>query len=156
MLQWNQSLQQDWSLLDRNVKKKQECFSKYFQATTKRQLAVLTQQAFVLMKTYWRRLEDVFSVTIFRLSRRLEDVLKTSWRRLAKTFWRRLEEVLKTSLEEVLQTRLEDVLEDEELLRWRLPQDVFKRSWKIRNVYWERTARAPQKQIHITFVLKIN
>ena len=133
MLQWNQSLQQDWSLLDRNVKKKQECFSKYFQATTKRQLAVLTQQAFVLMKTYWRRLEDVFSVTIFCLSRRrrlenvlktpCEDVLKASWRSLedifgrglANTSWRRLGRwrivTLKTS-----SRRLQEVLENKKCL----------------------------------------
>ena len=88
----------------------------------------------------WRRLQHVFSVTILRLPRRLEDVLNTSWRRLAKTFWRRLEDVLKTScktswrrlgrrkivtlktswsrledmswrrLEDVLKTRLEDLL----------------------------------------------
>ena len=40
-----------------------------------------------------RRLEDVFSITIFRLPRRLEDILKTSSRRLA----RGLENVFKTS-----------------------------------------------------------
>ena len=40
-----------------------------------------------------RRLEDIFSVTIFRLPRRLEDVLKMSSRRLA----RGLENVFKTS-----------------------------------------------------------
>ena len=55
-----------------------------------------------------RRLEDVFKtcfrnvfVTIFRLPRRLGDVLKTS-----------CEDVLKTS-----RRRLEDVMEDEKLLR---------------------------------------
>ena len=45
-----------------------------------------------------RRLEDVFSVTIFRLPRRLEDglqeVLKTSSRRLQGVFARRLPDVL--------------------------------------------------------------
>ena len=30
-----------------------------------------------VLKTYWRRLQDVFSVTFFCLPRRLEDVLKT-------------------------------------------------------------------------------
>ena len=46
------------------------------------------------VRAYWtgflqdmsfRRLQHVFSVTILRLPRRLEDVLMTSWRHLAKT-----------------------------------------------------------------------
>ena len=45
----------------------------------------------------WRGLQNVFSVTIFRLPRHLENVLKTSWKSLAKTSWRLLEDVLKTS-----------------------------------------------------------
>ena len=52
----------------------------------------------VLVKTYWKRLEDVFSVTFFCLPRCLEDVLKTSWKmswRRLETSWRRLEDVLK-------------------------------------------------------------
>ena len=80
-----------------------------------------SRQTFVLVKTYWRRLQDVFSVTSFCLPirlantswRRLEDVLKTSWRHFRKTYckyvyktssrglgrrkvsrWRRLEDVL--------------------------------------------------------------
>ena len=40
----------------------------------------------------WRRLQNVFSVTILRLPRHLEnisqDVLKTSWRHVLKTSWR--------------------------------------------------------------------
>ena len=48
-----------------------------------------------------RRLQDAFSVTIFCLSRRLEDVIKTpcemSSRRLQDVFARRLQDVLKTS-----------------------------------------------------------
>ena len=46
-----------------------------------------------------RRLQHVFSVTILRLPRRLEDVLQ-----------RCLEDVLKTCLEDVLKTCLEDIL----------------------------------------------
>ena len=53
-----------------------------------------------------RRLEDIFSVTIFRLPRRLEDVLKTFSRRLARD--------------------PQDVLEDVKLLCWRPVEDVFK------------------------------
>ena len=48
-----------------------------------------------------RRLEDVFSVTIFRLPRRLGRrkivTLKTCWRRLQDMSWRRLQDVLKTN-----------------------------------------------------------
>ena len=55
-------------------------------------------------------LQHVFSVTIFRLPRRLESVLKTS-RKDEKLFrWRRLEDVLQTYLGNVLKTCLEDVL----------------------------------------------
>ena len=43
-----------------------------------------------ILKTTWRCLEDAFA-------RRLEDVLKTFWRRLRKTSWRRLGNVFKTS-----------------------------------------------------------
>ena len=82
-----------------------------------------TQQTFVGLKTSWRRLQDmswrrlqqVFSVTILRLSRRLEDVLKTYWRRLAKTSWRCLEDVFKTSRKtswrHVLKTSWRHILE---------------------------------------------
>ena len=88
----------------------------------------------------WRRLQNVFSVTIFRLPRRLEDVLqevlKTSSRRLQDVLedvkllrWRRLEDVLKTCLEDVLKTCLEDVLKTclEDVLKTYL-EDVFKTS----------------------------
>ena len=96
---------------------------------------------------WWRRTEDVFSVTFFCLPRRLEDITarrlaNTSLRRLEdvledvlKTSWKCLEDVLKTSWktfqEDVLQIRLEDVLKTS----WRrlgrrkvLPEDVFKTS----------------------------
>ena len=90
--------------------------------------------------SWWRRVEDVLKTswrclqwTFFCFPRRpantswrhLEDVLKTSWRRLVKKFWKRPGDVLKTSLEGVPETHLEDVLEDEKLLHWRSLQDVF-------------------------------
>ena len=37
---------------------------------------------------YWRRLQHVFSVTILRFPRSLEDVLKTSWRHVLRMSWR--------------------------------------------------------------------
>ena len=66
-----------------------------------------------------RDLQDVFSVTIFRLPRRLQDVLrhfcKASTRRLQDIFARRLQE---------------DVLEDQQIVTlktcWRRLQDVLK------------------------------
>ena len=71
-----------------------------------------------------RRFQDVFSVTIFRLPRRLQDVLqdvfKTSSRRLCKTSSR----------------RLQDVLEDIKLFRWRRVEDVLKTSSRPTNVCW--------------------
>ena len=76
-----------------------------------------------------RCLEDVFSVTIFRLPRRLEDVLR---------------EVLKTSsrrLQDVFVRRLQDVLEDVKLLRWRSVEDVFKTYWRPTNVCWDTIVR---------------
>ena len=77
------------------------------------------QQTFVLVKTYWRCLEDVFSATFFCLPRRLEDVLKTSWKRFGKTYrkyvlktsWRRLQEVLEDE-----KCYAEDVLENKKCL----------------------------------------
>ena len=116
--------------------------------------------------SWWRRSEDVLSVTFFCLQRRLEYILRTSSRHNFKaSSWRRLQEdvledvlkmswnyVLKASsrhLEDVLQKRLEDVfgrriantpwrrLEGDKLLRWRRLQDVLQTSWKIQNVYWD-------------------
>ena len=83
-----------------------------------------TQQTFVLVKTYWRRLQDVFSVTFFCLPRRLEDIIA---RRLANTSWRRFR---KTYCKYVLKTswrRLQEVLEDEKCCA----EDVFKTSWRL-------------------------
>ena len=68
---------------------------------------------------YWRRLQHVFSVTVLRLPRRLEDVLKTTW----KTKKCYDEDVLKTCLEDVLKTCLEDVLKTS----WK---HVFKMFWR--------------------------
>ena len=58
-----------------------------------------------------RRLQHVFSVTILRLPRRFQDVLKTFSRPLARRLedekllrWRRLQDVLKTCLEDILRT----------------------------------------------------
>ena len=81
-------------------------------------LVLITQQTFVLMKTYWRRLEDVFRL-------RLQ---KTSWRRLLSSSW---EDVLKTSCKNVFKTsstRLQDVLKTSS----RHIQDVFKMYYQVK------------------------
>ena len=64
-----------------------------------------------------RRLEDVFSITIFCLARYLQDVFKMSSRRLEDETllrWRRVEDVFKTCLE-----------------------DICKTSWKPSNICWD-------------------
>ena len=64
-----------------------------------------------------RYLEDVFSVTIFRFPRPLQDVFKTSWRGLGRRSWKAknfyTEDVLKTS-----------------------SRHVLKMSWRPTNVCW--------------------
>ena len=108
-----------------------------------------TQQTFVLMKTFWRRLEDVFRLRLQKTSsRRGQDVLiktnmfalalrlqKTSSRRLGQdqyirlghTSSRRLQDVFKTSsrrLQDVFKTSCQDVFNTFS----RRLQDVFKKS----------------------------
>ena len=85
-----------------------------------------SRQTFVLVKTYWRRLEDVLKTSwrrlqcnIFCLIRCLENLLKTSCEEILKTYWRRLEDVFGRRIANTSWRCLEDVLEDEKLLRWR-------------------------------------
>ena len=87
-------------------------------------------QDLLVFKTSWRRLHHVFSVTVFRLPRRLQGVLqicledlwktylKTSWRRLRRrkiftliTSWRSLEDMSWKRPEDVLETKKESLLE---------------------------------------------
>ena len=93
----------------------------------------------------WRRLQHVFSVTILRLPRRLEDILKMPWRGLEevlKTSWRRLEKVLKTSSRHMVKT---DILV------------LTKTSWRrLQDFFWRRKAKAniivliktPRRRLH--------
>ena len=91
----------------------------------------------------WRRLQHVFSVTILRLPRHLEDILqrrledilqdvfKTSWKMKNcyaadflktswRTSWRRLEDISWRCLEDISWRRLEDMC-------WRCLKDMFRR-----------------------------
>ena len=72
-----------------------------------------TQQTFVLMKTSWRRLEDVFRLCLQKTSSRhlqdvlprcLQDVFKTFPRRLTKTSWKRLQDVFQKHLQDIFKT----------------------------------------------------
>ena len=81
------------------------CKIPHFLAKSYQFRQLITHSKYLLVfKMSWRRLHHVFSVTILRLPRRLEDilqdVLKMSWRRLGrrkivtlKTSWRRLEDM---------------------------------------------------------------
>ena len=90
----------------------------------------LQSQDLLVFKTSWRLLHHVFSVTIFRLPRCLQDVLqicledlwkislKTSWRRLRRrkiftliTSWRSLEDMSWKRPEDVLETKKKSLLE---------------------------------------------
>ena len=98
--------------------------------------------------TSWRRLqdmssrryEDVFSLTIFRLPRHLEDVFKMSWKTKNCYAWK----MSSGRLQDAFGRRLQGVLEDEKLLRWRRVEDVsktclendFKTSSRPTNVCW--------------------
>ena len=87
-----------------------------------------TQQIFVLMKMFWRRLEDVFHLRLQKTSsRRLQDVLiKTNMfalaLRLQKTSSRPIYFVLAIRLQDVLQKRLQDFFKT----FWKRLQDIFK------------------------------
>ena len=63
-------------------------------------LFVLKMPSRCLQDMSWRCLQHVFSATIFRLPRRLEDILEDE--KLLR--WRRLQDVLKTCLEDILRT----------------------------------------------------
>ena len=85
----------------------------------------------------WRRLQHVFSATILRLPRRLEDVLQRRFEDVLKTSWKTkncyAEDVLKTSWRHVLKTSWRHVLKTS----WR---HILKTSWRHygekQNTYW--------------------
>ena len=57
----------------------------------------LSQQTFVLLKTSWRRLEDVFRLRLQKTSsKHLENVFKTFWTRLQDIFIMSWKDILKT------------------------------------------------------------
>ena len=130
-------------------------------------LSKLPQEIFVLMKTSWGRLEDIFRLRLQKTSSKrldqdeyihltytsLEDVFRTSsgrldqdlyirlghtsWRRLVKTSSKRLEDVFKMSCKNVFKTSS------------RRPRDIFKTSSRrLQNVFKtssRRLARMPSR-----------
>ena len=87
----------------------------------------MTQQTFLLVKTYWRRLEDVFSVIVFCLPRRLQDVLNTSSRHDCKTSYKH---VLKTSRRRFAKTYCKNILNPSWKTKNCFAEDVFMTSWR--------------------------
>ena len=106
---------------------------------------VLKMSSRRICETSWRRFEDV-------LARRLEDVLKTSWKRLEdvlKTSWKRLEDVLKTSWR-----RLKDIWPRQIYWSWpRRLEDVFWRRMINKNIFvfiktsWRRLLKMKTKDV---------
>ena len=96
---------------------------------------------FSFSKTSSRRLQDFFSVT----SLVLEDVLKTSWKRICKTSSKN---VFKTSLQEIFKTfsrRLQDALNT-------CLQHVFlKTSWKTKKCYTEDVFKTSSRHLQYVF-----
>ena len=84
-----------------------------------------------------RRLQHVFSVTILRLPRHLEDVLQRRLEDEKLLRWSCLEDVLKTCLEDVLKTCLEDVLKTciEDVLKTCL-EAPWRNYGDKQNTYW--------------------
>ena len=79
-----------------------------------------------VLKTPWRRLENIFSVTS---SKRLQDKIA---RRLLEDFLKKTscKHVLKTSYKSVLQTPLEDILKTSWKTKNCYGEDIFKTSWR--------------------------
>ena len=121
------------------------------------QVKQIPQQTFVLMKTSWRRLEDVFRLrlrktysrciqnvlvktNIFVLSIRLQDVFKTSSRNLQDVLPRCLQDVFKTSSRLLANTswrHLQDVLKTYRQIKLFLLTSL----WEVFNVFVRRTAK---------------
>ena len=134
-------------------------------------LSKLPQEIFVLMKTSWGRLEDIFRLRLQKTSSKrldqdeyihltytsLEDVFRTSsgrldqdlyirlghtsWRRLVKTSSKRLEDVFKMSCKNVFKTSSRR-LQDIFKTSSRRLQNVFKTPCKdAYKMFWRRIIR---------------
>ena len=110
-------------------------FSKYDQIL--HFLCNIPSKHLLILKTSWRRLEDVWPGRIYwSWPGRLEDVLKTSseevrLRRAYSSWSRRLEDVLKTSSEDV-----------------RLRRTYSSWSRRLENVFWRRRRITSSRRLH--------
>ena len=115
-----------------NLLRKSPC--KWSLVTDKR-----TQQLFVgLQDMSWRRIQDVFRVTIFCLPGRL----KTSWRCLVNTSWRRLEDIWQDVLKKswIKNCYAEDVLKT-------FSRHVLKTSWRhLLKTSWRHVLKTSWRQ----------
>ena len=102
----------------------------------------VTQQTFVFVKTYWRRLQCNIFLSSKTSWRRIKDVLG---RRIANTSWRRLEDMIARRLASTSWRRLEDVLGRRiATTSWRRLEGVLKRSWKMKSVTLKTSSRRLQ------------
>ena len=113
-----------------------------------------------------RRLQNVLKMSWRRFCRRLEDVLKTSWKLFGKTSWRSLENVLARRLEDVLKTYGQDeyIGLDQDILKTS-SEDKWQRriysSWSLRledvfGVFWRRRRKTSSRRLHVCWVLSNN
>ena len=126
-----------------------------------RYLRTTSQQTFVLMKSSWKRLEDVFHLrlqNVFKTSgsrqkcspqdENVQDVFKTSF----YPFSRRLQDVLVKTNIFVLAIRLTKTSS-------RCLQNVFKTSWKTSSRHFQDIFKTPCKDIFKRFsrrIIKLN
>ena len=117
-LNCNAKLTAEWQVINYRHKILKQCYSNkdflsenFLLAKSKKLLKMnlvfrASQQTFVLMKTSWRRLEDVFGLRLQKTSSRCLD--QDQYTRLGHASSRRLQDVFKTSSRR-LQKRLQDI-----------------------------------------------
>ena len=97
-----------------------------------------SQQTFVLVKTYWRRLRCNIFLSSKTSWRRLEDIIAI---RLANTSWRPLGRRLEDILGRRIANTSVDVLKTSSRCLGRQENVALKTSWKTRNVCWDSTSK---------------
>ena len=83
-----------------------------------------------ILKTSWKRLEEVFNVTFFFSS---------------KTYWRRLQVVFETCFRDVFLKKSSRHLED--VFKKKSCKHVLKKSWKIFNCYTEIVFKTSSRRL---------
>ena len=80
-----------------------------------------------ISKTFWRCLEGNLKTSSNVLPKHLEDIFKTSWKRIAKMSSRHLQDVFKTyhQVKLFLSTRLQDVFEMYSIRFWDVLEEYY-------------------------------